>query len=695
MKLPPGSLFARDFRVIAAVAEGGMGAVYSVEQLSTGKRRALKVMQPQLIPDARARERFVLEARIGSQIESEHVVDVVASGIDEPTGMPWIAMELLEGVDLADFVRQRGTLSPQEAYEVLTQLCDGLGAAHARGIVHRDLKPENIFIATSRRRGAPFIVKILDFGISKVTQENQTSATGTSAMGSPLWMAPEQTESGTRLRAATDVWAIGLLAFWMLTGRTYWRAGNQAEVALTPVFTEVLVLPIEPASVRAAQLGVAHLVPPAFDAWFLRCLARNHEHRFVDATQAIAALSPYFTLLEASSARHMIPATLAMPSVAALTPPGPGTTASPQERSGAHYVAHPTERTPSLLPPTLLGGSVPPGVPLTTATPYTPHGSATPQGHGHAPALTVPMAAHAQHAASSQYPPAQYPPAPYPPAHSSSTPHGHGPPHSPSQHPSAVYPAPYADPTHTPAASERWGWIAALGALGLVAMLGTVGVAAYVLRSASTQPTSTRPPPPSAPAPGQAPPALAATTDPTTPPGTSTQQATTQQASTPIEGPSTPSTSGREEEVEPHAETRPRTQGASSPESPRTPPGTERSGPFPDGTTRRFVGTWSGDGWRYRLNIDLTRSGSGVDGAMRWTLAETPDAMYTARVGETATEYVRGTISATGQLSLEGRSVTDDSLITADHYELVLADDGSLSGSAREGGGRLTARRLE
>jgi serine/threonine protein kinase len=693
VKLVPGSIFARDFRIVSALAEGGMGAVYAVEQLSTGKRRALKVMQPQLIPDARARERFVLEARIGSQIESEHVVDVVASGIDEPTGMPWIAMELLEGVDLADHVKQRGQLPPQETYEVLSQLCDGLGAAHARGIVHRDLKPENVFISTSKRRGVPFIVKILDFGIAKVTHDNQTSATGTSAMGSPLWMAPEQTESGTRLRPATDVWALGLMAFWMLTGRSYWRAGNQAEIALTPVFTEVLVLPLDPPSVRAAQMGLAHLVPPAFDAWFFRCVARNHDQRFVDATQAIASLTPYFTLLEASSARRMIPPTVAMQSVpppamgsspgvlssAGAMTPLPQTTAQPaiEPPSAPHYLPHPTERTPGFVPPTVLGGSIPPGVPYTH----------------HSPAYTATTPA-----PQSAYPPTQLSPAPIAPAAplaQSTQPHGGAslPPHAmPMIHaaplavtapmsggtpmsgtPSIGGPtgAPYVAGAAPVAASRgsdgsvRWGVLGVFVALLVLATF--VGLAFVVML---LRPGSDTPPPPTFAAPDAwfAPDAgLDAAPEPTdagldapaarvrfaTGGGTTTEEVTA------------PSGGGSDDDV------------------------------FPSGTDRRFVGQWAGEGWRYRLMIDLAREGSSVRGAIRWTLAETPDEMYTARIGETATEYVSGTFSPPGLIALDGTSVTDDSLISTDHYDLHLAEDGSLVGVAREGGGRLSARSLD
>ncbi|MBX7196008.1 MAG: protein kinase [Sandaracinaceae bacterium] len=698
MKLASGSIFARDFRVLQPLAEGGMGAVYAVEQLSTGKRRALKVMQPALIPDARARERFVLEARIGSQIESEHVVDVVASGIDEPTGMPWIAMELLEGVDLSDYVKQRDHLSPQETYEVLSQLCDGLGAAHARGIVHRDLKPENVFISTSKRRGVPFIVKILDFGIAKVTHENQTSATGTSAMGSPLWMAPEQTESGTRLRPATDVWALGLMAFWMLTGRSYWRAGNSAEIALTPVFTEVLVLPLDPPSVRAAQMALGHLVPPAFDAWFFRCVSRNHDLRFVDATQAIQSLSPYFTFIEASSARRMIPATVAMPSVpppAFGSSPGvlasvgaptplPHTSAQPSVEYSPQYTPKPTEPTPVFVPPTMFAGSIPPGVPLHATLPQggsLPPSAPTPSAHAapFAPSFGPSMTPSTTPSMTPSYAPS-VPPSFGHAGTPSAAPYAH----QAVQVASASQPVATARPLSTEG-TVRWGVIGVLGATLVLGVFVAAGLAFVLLRP------SVAPPPPSSVA-SLAPDAAVPVID----------AATIVATAEPDAGPSTVSSLA----PVPHGER------GEHPQAGGTGPGLETgsgvgtetgetagdptdSSPFPDDASRRFVGTWGDGAWRYRLMIDLVRDGSTVQGAIRWTLAETPDEMYTARIGETATEYVRGTFSAPGQITLEGTSVTDDSLITADHYDLVIANDGALSGSAREGGGRLSARALD
>lgn len=169
--LQPGSVFAGDFRIERALAMGGMGAVYVAEQLSTGRKRALKLLLPSLVESERSRERFEQEARVASRIASDHVVEVVSAGVDPASGAPWLAMELLEGETLAGRVERAGPLPPAETLEVMRQLCHALGAAHASGLVHRDIKPENLFLARPRRDGVPFTLKILDFGIAKLTED--------------------------------------------------------------------------------------------------------------------------------------------------------------------------------------------------------------------------------------------------------------------------------------------------------------------------------------------------------------------------------------------------------------------------------------------------------------------------------------------------------------------------------------------
>jgi len=267
-----------------------MGTVYVVEQTSTHKERALKVMQPQLLADAKMRERFVREAQIASSIPSEHVVEVVDAGIDGE--IPWIAMELLQGETLAALLARRGHLDAKTVRQIFAQLCHAVGAAHALSppVVHRDLKPENIFLAASRREGASFDVKVLDFGIAKIASEAQTRSTA--AMGTPYFMPPEQMVPGKSIAPASDVWALGLLAFRVLTGRHFWKTAEAEASNPVMLVNEVSSLPIPAASERARELGVEDRLPRDFDSWFARCVMRDPASRFRDATAARAALEP-------------------------------------------------------------------------------------------------------------------------------------------------------------------------------------------------------------------------------------------------------------------------------------------------------------------------------------------------------------------------------------------------------------------
>src|SRR5262249_13188109 len=144
------------------------------------------------------------------------------AGVDAQTGIQWLAMELLEGEDLAAYVRRRGPLPAGEVYDIFAQLCHALGAAHTIPVVHRDLKPANVFLARSHQEGERVLVKVLDFGIAKVVSPVELSTTST--IGTPLWMAPEQSTDGGRVAPQTDVWALGLIAFYLFTGQPYWRA---------------------------------------------------------------------------------------------------------------------------------------------------------------------------------------------------------------------------------------------------------------------------------------------------------------------------------------------------------------------------------------------------------------------------------------------------------------------------------------
>jgi TPR repeat protein/tRNA A-37 threonylcarbamoyl transferase component Bud32 len=292
-ELAAGTLFAEDYRIIAPLARGGMGVVYVAEQLSTGKRRAIKLMLPELVESPELRARFQREATIGARIESEHVVEVIGAGVDAATGAPWLAMELLSGEHLGALVERLGPLAGASAKQVLAELCHALAAAHRVGIVHRDLKPENVFLAESRREGAPFTVKVLDYGIAKVQSEAKTTTSKTrGGLGTPLWWAPEQAEAGRPVTPATDVWALGLMVYWLLTGRYFWRAAYADGSSLHQMAMEQFVSPLSRASLRAAEDRVADRLPFGFDAWFAACVERDPARRYPEAGAAFAALAP-------------------------------------------------------------------------------------------------------------------------------------------------------------------------------------------------------------------------------------------------------------------------------------------------------------------------------------------------------------------------------------------------------------------
>jgi serine/threonine protein kinase len=348
--LRPGAIFAGDFRVIRPLSEGGMGAVYVVEQMSTGAQRALKLMRRELVADAALRDRFLQEARVGSRIASDHVVQVIAAGVEPAHKTPWLVMELLQGEELADRVRRAGPLSRAETAEVAKQLVHALAAAHAVGVVHRDLKPNNLFLATSRTAGAPFSLKVLDFGIAKIVADAQT--TGTVGLGTPLWMAPEQTEAKSYVGPGTDVWAFGLILFYILTGKSFWMAASHANTGIQTLLREILFEPIVPPSRRAAELGCGHL-PDGFDAWFLRCVERDPQRREASIERALAGHLPVLSGAPAPAPKP--------PSATQIDAPLPFGHSAP---AGSFPSAHPHVQAPA---------TAPSGPPVMTASqPYPP-----------------------------------------------------------------------------------------------------------------------------------------------------------------------------------------------------------------------------------------------------------------------------------------------------------------------------------
>jgi serine/threonine protein kinase len=282
-----GTVVGGDYRIMRPLASGSMGAVYVAEQISTGAQRALKILRAEYVANDELFKRFEREAHLAGRIPSEHVAQIIGAGVDKELRAPWIAMELLEGITLDEHVAEQGQLPKDAVREIAEQICHALGAAHTLGIVHRDLKPGNIFLSQPRRVGSARVVKVLDFGLARLVAENLT-VTGL-VIGTPNWMSPEQT-FGKAATPATDVWAIGLIVFYMLAGRPFWRAclePNDRRVVMQEIANE----PIPIASARALELGAGDCLPRGFDTWFAHCVARSPDDRFMSAAAAFTALA--------------------------------------------------------------------------------------------------------------------------------------------------------------------------------------------------------------------------------------------------------------------------------------------------------------------------------------------------------------------------------------------------------------------
>jgi serine/threonine-protein kinase len=215
-----GTTLDGQYRIDTHLASGGMGAVFRAHHLSLRKDVALKVLRPELTASLDLQERFRRESEIAAALEHRHIVRVTDFR-RSPEGLLYLAMELLDGESLFDRLRREGHLPPDEAVQILWQLCDGLEAAHARGVVHRDLKPENVFMA---RGPGGELVKILDFGIAKMTDPGEGSATQSGmVVGTPEYLSPEQA-TGSPVDARADLYTVGLIGWRMLVGHHPFKA---------------------------------------------------------------------------------------------------------------------------------------------------------------------------------------------------------------------------------------------------------------------------------------------------------------------------------------------------------------------------------------------------------------------------------------------------------------------------------------
>jgi serine/threonine-protein kinase len=255
-----------------------MGSVWRAEHIELRTPAAIKLIDPAIGESAEALARFKREAQAAASLRSANVVQILDYGVDE--GVPYIAMELLEGESLAGRLERLKRLDPRHTAWILSQVGKAIGRAHELGITHRDLKPDNVFIA---RDVGDEVVKVLDFGIAKsrplsADESAQMTRTGT-MMGTPYYMSPEQTSGRRSVDHRADIWALGVIAFQCLVGQRPFEAETLGGLTLA-----ICVEPIpRPSSVAP--------VPAGFDQWFERAVCRDPDARFQTMSEAIAELS--------------------------------------------------------------------------------------------------------------------------------------------------------------------------------------------------------------------------------------------------------------------------------------------------------------------------------------------------------------------------------------------------------------------
>jgi eukaryotic-like serine/threonine-protein kinase len=281
-----GDIVAGKYQVEKILGIGGMGVVVAARHLQLEDKVALKFLRPEVLSNPEAVARFVREARAAVRIKSEHVARVTDVGTLE-NGAPYMVMEYLEGGDLAGWLEQRGPLPIDLAVEFVLQASVAVAEAHALGIVHRDLKPANLFCM--RRSDGQLSIKVLDFGISKLTDMSGTSAplsmTKTNTMmGSPFYMSPEQMQSSKGVDARTDIWALGIVLFELIAGRGPFQAESVVELAVK-IATE------PPEALHTCRPEV----PPGLEAVVGKCLERDAERRYHHVGELALALLPFAT----------------------------------------------------------------------------------------------------------------------------------------------------------------------------------------------------------------------------------------------------------------------------------------------------------------------------------------------------------------------------------------------------------------
>jgi serine/threonine-protein kinase len=277
-----GDVLAGKYRIERVLGHGGMGVVVAARHLELDERVAIKFLLRSTLAIPEVVTRFAQEARAAVKIKSEHVARIIDVGKLE-NGAPYIIMEYLEGEDLGAWLEKRGRLPIEQASLFVLQACEAVAAAHSIGIVHRDIKPSNLFVI--RLADGTLSVKVLDFGISKLTGRDPSdmSITSTAALlGSPLYMPPEQMRLARDVDARSDIWSLGAVLYELVAGVPPFSGTTLGEV-LTHVLERA------PRSLRSAVPEA----PVELEAVVNKCLQKQREHRYANIAELARALLPF------------------------------------------------------------------------------------------------------------------------------------------------------------------------------------------------------------------------------------------------------------------------------------------------------------------------------------------------------------------------------------------------------------------
>ncbi|MFH2007008.1 MAG: protein kinase [bacterium] len=436
------------YEVIRLIGEGGMGAVYLGEHSRIQRKVAIKVLHPHLASaHPQIAQRMLNEAKAAAMIGHPGIVDVMDYG-ETPDGIHYLVMELLHGRELAEVLEEHRVLDPNVALAVIDHVLSALGAAHAKGIVHRDLKPDNVFLHASRT--GLYEVKLLDFGISKFTENQDMRLTATGAvMGTPYYMSLEQAEGRTDVDHRTDIYAASVMLYQSLSGQRPFEGENMNQVLV--------------AILQGTHRPLEELRPdlaPALVEIVRRGMARDRGQRFGSAMELQEALRPHWD--PAHTAITELFSTLTGADESAEKPLAViGTNARfAAASSGAHTAQ-------SLPPQAAPPGAGPPQAALSGAAPtQVAHHPVQTHPSGGPPATAQPGQPTVALGARPSHPSGAHPQA----APGASLPGGHGLPPGPGM----TYPPP---PTGGRIRRETWIKIAKLGSLIFVVVLVTALIA--------------------------------------------------------------------------------------------------------------------------------------------------------------------------------------------------------------------------